>query len=74
MNIKRKNREKKEPAVDRFMKEVPGSTLLVKNTFVTEKGTYEIRIFKNVDGMIFYMKTKDGNMCEFTNLSTFGGI
>lgn len=76
MNLNKKKVEKKEPAIDRFLREYTseGTTMLVKNTFVTEKGTYDIRIFKNKDGMIFFAKFKDGNFCEFTNLTTFGGI
>lgn len=75
MNIKKRS-EKKESAIDRFLREYTseGSVILVKNTYVTEKGTYEIRIFRNKDNMIFFVKIKDGNICEFTNLTTFGGI
>lgn len=50
-------------------KKIRASKVLKANTYKTDRGTYRISILQHMSGDLLFMKTKDGELCELTNLS-----
>lgn len=55
----------KRETVDRLRK----CRTVKANTFATKRGVYKIAIMLHENGDLYFLKVKDGELCEFSNLN-----
>lgn len=50
-------------------KKIRASEVIKANTYKTDRGIYRVSILQHKSGELYFMKTKDGELCELVNLS-----
>ena len=67
--VAHRDRQRGEKLKVETAKKIRASEVLIANTYNTDRGTYRISILQHKNGDLLFMKTKDGELCELTNLS-----